>query len=118
MRAFTGDCMALVTTGWYLLPHRGAEDDEPWRYVDRDKSTDAWGVRPDVTVPMSFDETTAALNHRTRWYSGIGRDVMPEDHEVIIGPPDPALETALALLQARVVSDQKPVPRRVSPDRR
>jgi carboxyl-terminal processing protease len=118
MRAFTGDCMALVTTGWYLLPHRGAEDDEPWRYVDRDKSADAWGVRPDVTVPMSFDETTAALNHRTRWYSGLGRDVMPEDHEEIIGPPDPALETALALLQARVVSDPKPVPRRVSPDTR
>ncbi|MCH2143785.1 MAG: S41 family peptidase [Phycisphaerales bacterium] len=105
MRAFSDDCLLLVTTGWYLLPPEGGSE-EAWRYVDRDRTDDTWGVLPDVFVPMSFDETDAALNHRGRWYSNLGSDVMPDDHGMTDGPPDPALETGIALLRARILGSE------------
>ena len=102
MRAFSNDCMVLVTTGWYLLPERGADPEAPWRFVDQDRNLEEWGVLPDVLVPMSFDETAAALEHRGRWYSGVEQDRIPVGEDSIVVPPDPVLELGLTLLKARV----------------
>ncbi len=103
MRAMTNDCMAVVTTGWYLLPRMGAGDDEDWRYVDRDKNQMEWGVTPDISIPMSFTETAEALDHRTRWYSGLDLDLMPQGEQTSVAPADPATDMALTLLRARIL---------------
>ncbi|MDG2029760.1 MAG: S41 family peptidase [Phycisphaerales bacterium] len=103
MRAMTNDCMAVVTTGWYLLPRMGAGEYEDWRYVDRDRNQMEWGVIPDISMPMSFAETAEALDHRTRWYSGLDLDRMPQGDETPDGPADPATEMALTLLRARIL---------------
>lgn len=99
-RGLASDTMAVITTGWYLLPRRDVPTTETWRHVDRDRNATGWGVLPDVRVPMSIEETDAALSHRSRWYSGVGRDTAPPDGEVG-GPPDPAVEIGLLLLRAR-----------------
>jgi len=100
-RAFTEDCILLVTIGWYLLPERKDDPPEQWRVVDRSRSPENWGVSPDVLIPMSVDETDAALEYRTRWFSGTGKDKL---HDATVGPPpDPAVELALALIRARVL---------------
>ena len=103
MRALTDDCMAVVTTGWYLLPERGAAEDDQWRYVDREKNREGWGVVPDIEIPMSFEETADALDHRGRWYSGVDRDRLPDEDEAREAPADPASEMALAILRARIL---------------
>ena len=100
VRAMTDDCMAVITTGWYLLPESGAGEHDQWRYVDREKNLEGWGVIPDIEIPMSYEETTDALGHRTRWYSGVDRDQMPDEDEA---PADPAAEMALAMLRARIL---------------
>ena len=89
-----------ITTGWYLLPESGAGEHDQWRYVDREKNLEGWGVIPDIEIPMSYEETTDALGHRTRWYSGVDRDQMPDEDEA---PADPAAEMALAMLRARIL---------------
>ena len=102
MRAFSDDCMVLITTGWYLLPDRDAAREDPWRYVDQDRNTEEWGVLPDIVVPMSFEETAAALEHRGRWHSGVDHDLAPMEDSVVAAPPDPVLELGLTLLKARL----------------
>jgi C-terminal peptidase prc len=114
MRAMTSDCMAVVTIGWYLLPRMGAGEFDEWRYVDRDKNQEEWGVIPDISMPMSFEETAEALDHRTRWYSGVDMDQMPKSAGTYNPPPDPAAEMALAMLRARILdakTDELSVPR-------
>lgn len=102
-RAFSDDCMALITIGWYLLPPDSDDDTDDWRFVDRAKAPNTWGVEPNVFVPMSVAETDAAMKARTQWFSGIGRDQkQPSDTEV----PDPTIQLALALIRARVLNLQ------------
>ena len=105
-RAFSNDCLLLVTIGWYLLPPRSDDPFEEWRAVDRAKAPGTWGVAPDVLVPMSVEETDASLAHRMRWFSGLGAD-QPDDAGEIA--PDPALELALALIRARVLDAERPL---------
>ena len=66
------------------------------------KDTQRKHYRDFVVVPMSFDETAAALEHRGRWYSGVEQDRTPVGKDSIVVPPDPVLELGLTLLKARV----------------
>lgn len=97
LRAWTSDCMVLVTTGWYQVPSDGLG----WRDVDRARVPEQWGITPNVIVSMTADETDRALTQRARWYSGDGLDVPPTT--MVETAIDPTLDMAIALLRARIL---------------
>ena len=100
--AATGDCLARITSAWYLVPGKGdriTEADEAWEYIDREMAPSDWGVEPDVWIPVSVEQSERINQRRSAWYTGVGADQPPEA-EV---EPDPALDLALAMLRARIL---------------
>ena len=94
--ASSADCLVRVTIGWYQLPTDGASR-SGWRFVDRDISPRDWGVRPDVRIAASAEQTRRMIESRSMWHSGVGLDVRIDGQPEI---QDPSVELALGLLIA------------------
>ena len=102
--AATNDCLARITSAWYMVPgaqDRETEPSENWEYIDRDMSPSDWGIEPDLWIPVSVEERERINAQRSAWYTGIGSDQRPEEE---VGS-DPALNLALALLRARILAE-------------
>lgn len=98
--AASENCLVRVTIGWYQLPNGKRSDDE-WTFVDRDTSPGDWGVKPDIRISTSVEQTEQIINQRSMWHSGQGMDLESEVDEMF-EIVDPATELALALLGARI----------------
>ena len=98
--AASENCLVRVTIGWYQIPNEKRSDDE-WTFVDRDTSPEDWGVKPDIRISTSVEQTERIINDRSMWHSGEGMDLQSEVDEMfeII---DPATELALALIGSRI----------------
>lgn len=98
--AASENCLVRVTIGWYQIPNGKRSDDE-WTFVDRDTSPEDWGVKPDIRISTSVEQTERIINDRSMWHSGEGMDLQSEVDEMfeII---DPATELALALIGSRI----------------
>jgi carboxyl-terminal processing protease len=107
-----GKSQLKLTTQHYVLPPLPGE--EKGRLVHKKPGAEDWGVNPDIAVAMTPDQLEKALELREK------SDIVPET--VVGNPPtnpvdrpdvrdliakgmDPQLETALVILQARVVKD-------------
>ncbi|MEC9158136.1 MAG: S41 family peptidase [Planctomycetota bacterium] len=106
MDARTDDCVARVTTAWYRIPDPGdviKGASARWKFVDRERAPSAWGVGPDVVVPLSSEEMSEISDRRARWHSGVGGDVVREDDR----EDDPATEIAVGLLRAKILDEDR-----------
>ncbi len=101
-----------VTTQYYVLPP--IDGAERGRLVHRRASSDDWGVNPDLTIEMTPPqseksiETRMALDQLDEAQLKLTTvDIRPDVNDLLTKRIDPQLETALLLLQARVVGDQE-----------
>ena len=100
---------ALVTESWFTIP----DGDGGRRFIDRSRAGEEWGIRPDLLVGATIEETRAIMVDRGRWYSGIGLDspATPDPRsraERLAGTRDRELLLAVALLRARLLPVTRP----------
>ncbi|HWB21063.1 MAG TPA: S41 family peptidase, partial [Phycisphaerales bacterium] len=108
----SGNARIKVTTQYYRLPP--APGQEKGRLVHKRLNATDWGVKPDLTVPMTPEQLTQTIELRQQ------ADLIPQDADGKLNPNspdrpdvnrllteglDPQLETALLLLQARVLGE-------------
>jgi len=98
-----------LTTQYYRLPPNEAKGETKGRIVHKRPRSMDWGVDPDIRVPM-----TPAQNEEA-YFLRQNADIIPEEAEKAAERPDvadlitkgidPQLETALLILQARVLGE-------------
>jgi carboxyl-terminal processing protease len=104
------NALVKLTTQYYRLPPKPGDD--RGRLVHKRPGATEWGVDPDIEVKMTLQQVEAAYTMRQ------AADIIPEDAEGKLAPEspdrpdinkllteghDPQLQTALLLLQARVL---------------
>lgn len=104
----TRDCLARITSAWYMVPDRSRSSvtgSWGWRFIDRDVAPDSWGIKPDLVLPVSTEESDQVNSMRSAWYTGEGKD-QPDVGDRVA---DPTVCMALALLRERVRTDAEQV---------
>lgn len=92
-----------LTTDWFAVPTPTGV-----RFIDRSRSPETWGVRPNLEVRAANDHDRAMRSARGQWFTHEGKDVPPESFAPateVIDSDDRALMLALAVLEARVARE-------------
>lgn len=92
-----------LTTDWFAVPTQTGI-----RFIDRSRSPETWGVRPNLEVRAANNHDRAIRSARGQWYAHRGEDVPPERSATaleVIDSDDRALILGLAVLEARVARE-------------
>ena len=102
-RAWGG--MVITTVAWFGVP----QADGSIHFPDRSRSTEKWGIEPQLTVKSSDPQDDVSTTERTHWYSFSGDDYPDmaysnlSNYQRIIRSQDRQLLLGIALLQARII---------------
>ena len=93
------NALIKVTTDWFAVPTPTGV-----RFIDRSRSSQTWGVRPNLEVPAANDHDLLMQTNRGSWHALRGKDFPPQSGgEVAVADSnDRALILGLALLEARL----------------
>lgn len=99
-----------VTTQYYVLPPLPGQ--EKGRLVHRRASSEIWGVNPDLVVAMTPPQMEQSSELRLALdlldesaQDSVHVDLRPDPAELLVKGVDPQLETALLILEARIVGE-------------
>lgn len=98
-----------LTTQYYVLPPLPGE--KHGRYVHKKAGATDWGVNPDILVKMAPQQIEKSVELRQQadiieeWKDEADRKPRPDPRDLLAKNLDPQLETALLILQARVLKD-------------
>ena len=105
-----GDVLMIITESWFHVPGR----DGRHRPIDRFRDAENWGLTPDLSSPATAEEGRRAVERRSAWFSGQGRDV-PDATDATDGPFDPMRCTDRTLLESLVLLQAGLAPLRSRP---
>lgn len=93
------NALIKVTTDWFAVPTQTGI-----RFIDRSRSSETWGVRPNLEVPAANDHDLLMQTDRGSWHAFRGKDFPPQSGgEIAVADSnDRALILGLALLEARL----------------
>ncbi len=105
----SGDVLMIITESWFHVPTRGGGH----RPIDRFRDAENWGLTPDLSSPATAEEGRRAVERRSTWFSGQGRDVPDATNDD--GPFDPMRCTDRTLLESLVLLQAELAPLRYRP---